>query len=57
VLFVSWKSPGKEIAAYEAGSFPVWRVSACRLYVDKLRELGYAPWRYRGMRENASIRP
>ncbi len=57
VLFVSWKSPGKDIAAYESGSFPVWRVSACGLHVDKLRELGYAPWRYRGMRENASIRP
>lgn len=49
VLFVGWKVPGTEIAAYEAGPFPVWRVSACGLYVGKLRKLGYAPWRYRGM--------
>ncbi|MGL5019408.1 MAG: hypothetical protein ACRDBP_14835 [Luteolibacter sp.] len=55
VLFVSWKTPGKEIAAYEAGPFPVWRVSACGLDVEKLRGQGYAPWRYRGMAEDAPL--
>lgn len=54
VLFVAWKVPGKEIAAYEAGPFPVWRVSACGLYVEKLLKEGYAPWRYRGMAGGAA---
>lgn len=49
VLFVGWKVPGKEVAAYEAGPFPVWKVSACGLYVERLLEEGYAPWRYRRM--------
>ena len=52
VLFVNWKVPGKELTAYEAGPFPVWKVSACGLYQDKLLKEGYAPWRYRGMMEN-----
>ena len=52
VLFVKWKVPGKELAAYEAGPFPVWRVSACGLYREKLEKEGYAPWRYRGMTED-----
>ncbi len=47
VLFVKWMIPGKEFAAYEAGPFPVWRVSACGLNTGKLKESGYAPWRYR----------
>ncbi len=50
VLFVKWKIPGKEIAAYEAGPFPVWRVSACGLRMEMLKKQGYAPWRYRRMR-------
>lgn len=52
VLFVNWKVPGKELNAYEAGPFPVWKVSACGLYQDKLLKEGYAPWRYRGISEN-----
>lgn len=51
VLFAAWKRPGKELAAYEAGPFPVWRVSACGLYQEKLIAQGYTPWRYRGMAE------
>ena len=51
VLFVKWTVPGKEIAAYEAGPFPAWKVSACGLIVAKLKENGYSPWRYRGMME------
>jgi hypothetical protein len=47
VLFVKWTVPGKEIAAYEAGPFPVWKVSACGLDTGGLRRQGYAPWRYR----------
>jgi hypothetical protein len=47
VLFVKWQVPGKQFAAYEAGPFPVWRVSACGLYKEKLLREGYAPWRYR----------
>ncbi len=51
VLFVKWKIPGKELTAYEAGPFPVWRVSACGLYKEKLLKEGYAPWRYRKILE------
>jgi hypothetical protein len=47
VLFVKWTVPEKEIAAYEAGPFPVWKVSACGLDPVKLRREGYAAWRYR----------
>jgi hypothetical protein len=47
VLFVKWRVPGKELTAYEAGPFPVWRVSACGLYKDLLEKQGYRPWRYR----------
>lgn len=49
VLFVKWNVPGKELAAYEAGPYPVWRVSACGLDVAKLKQHGYAPWRYQGL--------
>lgn len=52
VLFVKWTVPGKELAAYEAGPFPVWRVSACGLYKDILENHGYSPWRYREIRES-----
>jgi hypothetical protein len=51
VLFVAWKVVGKELTAYEAGPFPVWRVNACGLYVGKLLKEGYSPWRYRGISE------
>lgn len=49
LLFVKWTVPGREIAAYEAGPYPVWKVSACGLDPIKLRREGYAPWRYRRM--------
>ena len=52
VLFVKWTVPGKELAAYEAGPFPVWKVSACGLYREKLLKESYTPWRYRRMMEN-----
>jgi hypothetical protein len=51
VLFVRWNIPGKEISAYEAGPYPVWKVSACGLSTAKLRKEGYEPWRYRGIVE------
>ena len=51
VLFVKWKVPGNELAAYEAGPFPVWRVSACGLDAAILKDHGYRPWRYRGIRD------
>lgn len=47
VLFVKWAITDRELAAYEAGPFPVWRVSACQLDAGKLRRQGYKPWRYR----------
>ncbi|GAA5126129.1 C40 family peptidase [Luteolibacter yonseiensis] len=53
VLFVEWLVPGKEMVGYEAGPFPVWRVSACGLFTHKLKSQGYAPWRYRGIRDKS----
>lgn len=55
MLFVKWKVPGKQIAAYEAGPFPVWRVSARELDRDQLKKLGYAPWRYRKMMDDSEL--
>ena len=52
VLFVAWKVVGKELTAYEAGPFPVWKVNSCGLYVEKLLKEGYSPWRYRGISED-----
>lgn len=49
VLFVKWTRFGKNFDAYEAGPFPVWKVSAVNLPVKILRAKGYAPWRYRGI--------
>ena len=52
VLFEKWRIPGKELIAYEAGPFPVWKVSACGLNQAKLIGEGYDPWRYRRIRED-----
>jgi len=52
VLFSAWKTRGVEISAYEAGPYPVWRVSACGLNKAQLMKNGYAPWRYRGIRDS-----
>jgi hypothetical protein len=51
LLFSKWAVVGKEILAYQAGPFPVWRVSSCGLTVRQLLAEGYAPWRYRHMRD------
>lgn len=51
ILFKQWNTPGRELAGYEAGPFPVWRVSACGLDAPTLRRNGYKPWRYRGIRD------
>ena len=51
VLFAGWDRGGKSILAYEAGPFPVWRVNAASIPVSKLLREGYAPWRYRGIRD------
>lgn len=47
VIFAEWIKPGVQIAAYEAGPFPVWRVNASGLSKEKLQKNGYSPWRYR----------
>lgn len=51
VLFAEWTVPGRQLAAYEAGPYPVWKVSACGLDAAKLRREGYAPWRYRWIKD------
>lgn len=49
LLFKDWASGGKSILCYEAGPFPVWRVNAANISVEKLEREGYQPWRYRNI--------
>lgn len=50
VLFVAQR--GDNVLFYEAGPFPVWRVSANGCEKEKLLKQGYTPWRYRNMRDD-----
>lgn len=51
LLFKAWHPSGESIDCYEAGPYPVWRVNAARIPVAKLQREGYAPWRYRHIRD------
>ena len=51
LLFAGWQTPGEVILAYEAGPFPVWRVNSAAISCEKLKREGYAPWRYRNIRD------
>ena len=51
LLFAKWSKPGDSVYIYEAGPFPVWRVNAAEIPKDYLLKRGYAPWRYRGIRD------
>lgn len=51
LLFAGWQTPGKVVLAYEAGPFPVWRVNSAAIPCAKLEREGYAPWRYRKIRD------
>lgn len=51
LLFKDWDAAGRSVLAYEAGPFPIWRVNAASIPVAKLEREGYAPWRYRGIRD------
>lgn len=51
LLFKDWANNGTAILCYEAGPFPVWRVNAANIPVSKLEREGYAPWRYRNIRD------
>lgn len=52
LLFAGWHSDGRSLVAYEAGPYPVWRVSAACIEVEKLIRAHYAPWRYRSIKED-----
>jgi hypothetical protein len=47
LIFARWMIPGVQMAAYEAGPFPVWKVSSCGLLQSNLLKENYRPWRYR----------
>jgi hypothetical protein len=51
LLFKGWANNGTSILCYEAGPFPVWRVNAANIPASKLEHEGYAPWRYRNIRD------
>lgn len=46
LLFAGWNKPGSVILAYEAGSFPQWKVSANAIPTERLFADGYQPCRY-----------
>lgn len=51
LLFAGWQTQDEVILAYEAGPLPVWRVNAAAIPCRKLLREGYAPWRYRHIRD------
>ncbi len=51
LIFTKWARPGESVYVYEAGPYPVWRVNAAEIKVDYLLKRGYAPWRYRKIRD------
>ncbi|WP_193214765.1 hypothetical protein [Luteolibacter marinus] len=51
VLFAKHSSSRHSVLVYEAGPFPVWRVNAAEIPVAHLKQRGYQPWRYRGIRD------
>jgi hypothetical protein len=51
LLFSRWSKGHEEAYLYEAGPKPVWRVNAAEIPAQSLRDRGYAPWRYRGIRD------
>jgi len=51
LMFARWRVPGRVMLGYEAGPKPCWRVNSCGLGKQFLAERGYAPWRYRKIKE------
>lgn len=51
MLFAGWSKLDEEIVIYEAGPFPVWKVSRSKYNVQVLIDAGYAPWRYNHIRD------
>ena len=52
LLFAAWHRERNAVLAYEAGSFPAWKVSAHHVPTQYLLERGFAPRRYRRIQEN-----
>jgi hypothetical protein len=52
VLFAAWHRELDAILAYEAGSFPDWKVSSHHVPTAYLLECGFQPRRYRKITEN-----
>jgi len=51
LIFKQWSRSGKSMLVYEAGPYPVWRVNAAEIPVEKLQREGYEGWRYRGIKD------
>lgn len=51
LLFSRWSRDRSWAYFYEAGPKPVWRVNAAEIPIESLQQRGYAPWRYRGIRD------
>lgn len=49
ILFAGWHRPGSIILAYEAGTFPVWKVSTNSIPTERLFADHYQPRRYRNI--------
>jgi cell wall-associated NlpC family hydrolase len=46
LLFAGWQKPGSVILAYEAGPYPLWKVSSNAIPTERLFADGYQPRRY-----------
>ena len=51
LIFKAWGETKKTVLVYEAGPYPVWRVNAAQINVEKLKRQNYSPWRYRNIRD------
>lgn len=52
LLFAGWETPSRtRILVYDTGSPPSWRVLWHPMRTEYLRNQGYRPWRYRGIRD------
>jgi len=51
MLFAEWAKPGKEVVVYEGGTYPLWKAHRTTYPVAMLLGQGYAPWRYKWIRE------
>ena len=51
LMFSHWMDRGEILYAYEAGSYPEWKVAGNKIQASWLKKEGYLPYRYKNMQE------